>query len=432
MGVTLRFHRGAWWIFIRHHNKRTSKRIGTDKTAALRIKKEMEERLARTDLHLPGLSEPGMTVKQYGELWLAGAGAGLKASTRRFYTEKLTNHIYPELGTHPIAKVTRAEVKRLIDRLTGKKLGPKTITGVIRTLSTMLSEAVEDGRLPANPALRPGRLRRRFRDPNAPKLQTIDPYTRTEAEILVDTAATHYPEWQPFLLCALRTGMRLGELRALQWGSIDWRQRFIRVERNFVEGAFTTPKNGTFRNVDMSLQLRTALRLWRRRQRASWMSRGRPLPELVFPSDVETPLDDSRVRKAIAAIVTKAELRKRKSVVHVLRHTFGSLLIQQGESLSYVRDQMGHASIQITVDVYGSMIPGGNRSAVDRLDAGASDGIPAASGDDQPIAVNARKLLKGNGEPRWNRTINPQIKSPIQPVETPNKSSNSRKRRGKP
>src|SRR4051812_13952327 len=98
MGVTLRFHRGAWWIFIRHHNKRTSKRIGTDKTAALRIKKEMEERLARTDLHLPGLSEPGMTVKQYGELWLAGAGAGLKASTRRFYTEKLTNHIYPELG----------------------------------------------------------------------------------------------------------------------------------------------------------------------------------------------------------------------------------------------------------------------------------------------------------------------------------------------
>jgi integrase len=51
-----------------------------------------------------------------------------------------------------------------------------------------------------------------------------------------------------------------------------------------------------------------------------------------------------------------------------LRHTFASLLIQQGESLVYVKEQMGHASIQITVDIYGHLVPGGNRAAVDRLD----------------------------------------------------------------
>jgi integrase len=43
-------------------------------------------------------------------------------------------------------------------------------------------------------------------------------------------------------------------------------------------------------------------------------------------------------------------------------------VIQQGESLVYVKDQMGHASIQITIDVYGHLVPGGNRAAVDRLD----------------------------------------------------------------
>lgn len=183
----------------------------------------------------------------------------------------------------------------------------------------------------------------------------------------------------PLLLCALRTGLRLGELRALEWGSLDWRQRFIRVDRNFVEGQFTTPKNGTARDVDMSLQLRAALRLWRRRQRVAWLVVGRPLPRLVFPSDVETPLDDSKIRKAILAIVKKAEVRRRRSIVHVLRHTFGSLLIQQGESLAYVKEQMGHASIQITVDVYGHLVPGGNRSAVDRLDSGATSGNPTAT-----------------------------------------------------
>jgi hypothetical protein len=53
---------------------------------------------------------------------------------------------------------------------------------------------------------------------------------------------------------------------------------------------------------------------------------------------------------------------------HWLRHTFASLLLQQGESLVYVKEQMGYSSIQITVDTYGHLVPGGNRQAVDRLD----------------------------------------------------------------
>jgi len=44
------------------------------------------------------------------------------------------------------------------------------------------------------------------------------------------------------------------------------------------------------------------------------------------------------------------------------------MLIQNGESLAYVRDQLGHASIQLTVDTYGHLVPGANRQAVDRLD----------------------------------------------------------------
>jgi integrase len=54
--------------------------------------------------------------------------------------------------------------------------------------------------------------------------------------------------------------------------------------------------------------------------------------------------------------------------IHDLRHPFASLLIQQGESLAYVKDQMGHHSIRVTVDVYGQLVPGGNKAAVDKLD----------------------------------------------------------------
>jgi len=61
-----------------------------------------------------------------------------------------------------------------------------------------------------------------------------------------------------------------------------------------------------------------------------------------------------------------------------LRHPFSSLLIQHRESLAYVKEQLGHYSIQITVDTYGHLVPGGNRQAVDRLDD-PQDTLPHAS-----------------------------------------------------
>ena len=128
----------------------------------------------------------------------------------------------------------------------------------------------------------------------------------------------------------------------------------------------------------------------------------------MFPSVTGTTLDDANIRKAVLAIVKKAEVRKRRSIVHVLRHTFGSLLIQQGESLAYVRDQMGHASIQVTVDIYGHLVPGGNRAAVDRLDSerpAASQAHPATDlrHNDMPLSPFDSLVSRGGIEPPTRR-----------------------------
>jgi integrase len=61
----------------------------------------------------------------------------------------------------------------------------------------------------------------------------------------------------------------------------------------------------------------------------------------------------------------RAKLRRIR--FHDLRHTFASLLIQNGESLAYIKDQLGPSSIKMTVDVYGHLVPGANREAVNRL-----------------------------------------------------------------
>src|SRR5262245_17333895 len=79
-----------------------------------------------------------------------------------------------------------------------------------------------------------------------------------------------------------------------------------------------------------------------------------------------TQLDPSNLRKMFNRLLTAAKLRRVR--FHDLRHTFASLLIQQGEGLAYIRDQLGHSSIKVTVDIYGHLVPGGNRQAVDKLD----------------------------------------------------------------
>lgn len=73
--------------------------------------------------------------------------------------------------------------------------------------------------------------------------------------------------------------------------------------------------------------------------------------------------------------------------IHDLRHTFASLLIQQGESLAYIKEQMGHHSIKMTVDTYGHLVPGGNKAAVDRLDTLeiTTKRNPDATGTETPV-----------------------------------------------
>ena len=269
----------------------------------------------------------------------------------------------------------------------------------------MLSQAVEADKVPANPALRMGRHLRRGDEPKT----VIQPLTRDEAAHLVATARDHFLRWHPWALCALRTGLRLGELLAIQWGDIDWQGRF--VQRNLVRGVLTSPKSHQRRRVDMSGQLFETLLAWRRLQRKRWIKKGKPMPPWVFASLEGTALEERNVRHVFTRILQKAELRQIR--IHDLRHTFASLLLQQGESIVYVKEQLGHASIQITVDTYGHLIPGANRAAVDRL-----DDVPARppATPAQPEAVSAdqrerRKLFGMSGEPRRNRTYNPQIKS---------------------
>ena len=405
MGVKIRFHKGAWWLFIHHRSRRRAKKIG-DRQTAVRTAQQVREAIIAGDLQITP-KPPSETLRTYAHAWLRGLESNLKASTVTFYGENLKRHVLPLLGDRPLASITRADGRELIAVCRQKGLRLNTVKGIARTLSTLLSQAVEDDKLPAHPCLRMGRYLRRGDEPKS----IVQPLTREEAAHLVTTAATEYPRWHPWILCALRTGMRAGELLALQWRDLDWHGGFILVQRNQVKGLITSPKSHQRRRVDMSSQLAATLLAWRRLQRERCLEKGAAVPEWVFASLDGNVLEERNVRTMFARLLEKAGLRHIR--IHDLRHTFASLLLQQGESVVYVKEQLGHASIQITVDTYGHLIPGANRAAVDGLDdAPAHPNATQAQPQPQIARVDDdAKSFVERSEPRWNRTINPQIKS---------------------
>ena len=99
--------------------------------------------------------------------------------------------------------------------------------------------------------------------------------------------------------------------------------------------------------------------------------RASELPPWVFLSEAGTPLDESNVRKVMTRSLKNARLPLHFTL-HCLRHTYASLMLQQGEAVAYIQRQLGHSSIQLTVDTYGKWLPIGNQGAVDRLDSSMS------------------------------------------------------------
>jgi integrase len=257
----------------------------------------------------------------------------------------------------------------------------------------LLSQAVEDERLPANPALRMGKYLRRGDVPEQP----IQALTGAEVAHLVGIAERHFLRWYPWVLCALRTGLRLGELLALQWGDIDWNGRFVVVQRNIVRGLLTSPKFHQRRRVDITPQLATALLVWRRVQRTRWLKKGQSMPPWVFPSLEGTALEVRNVRHVFSRLLEKAELRQIR--IHDLRHTYATLLLQAGAPITYVSQQLGHRDASITLRVYAHWLPDASRREADRLDTlqpPATPAQPEAVSDDQVIRA---KSFGMNGDP---------------------------------
>jgi integrase len=271
----------------------------------------------------------------------------MKESSAESCRSRARLHVVPFFGQMRLDAITLPHVREFMKALLAKQLSPKTVLNVMVVLKEMLKHAVQWGYLDASPA--------QYAERPRGEEQEMQILTPPEIRRLLDAADEPVCT---LILCAVLTGMRRGELLGLQWEDVDLEGHRIFVRRALWRGKFVTPKSRrSRRTIDLAPTLRAALaRLPSRFQGG-----------LVFCNEDGSPIDpDNFAHRDWARVLRRAELRRMR--FHDLRHTYASLLIAQGAHPKYIQAQLGHASIQTTLDRYGHLMPDAHAAEARKLD----------------------------------------------------------------
>ena len=195
-----------------------------------------------------------------------------------------------------------------------------------------------------------------------------DPYTWEERAAVEQVFKNHFPRFYPLVLTGFRTGLRIGELLALQWPIVSFDTKLISVKRNISRGRRTTPKSrSSIRDVRMTSLLVQVLEAHRETLEKEAVSKKGKLPSWVFPNRLGRRLNYGNFMDRVwNKAMEKTELRRRTP--HDMRHTYATLRLLRGHSLSEVSKEMGHGSVEITFRTYFKWLPKESHSNIDELD----------------------------------------------------------------
>ena len=296
--------------------------------------------------------------------------AQLKPSTLRMYKRYIHNDVVPAFGTKILLKdLRRPHVAGLIKGLQDSGRGAVTIKRIHATLSSALTDAVQDGLLAENVA-----AGARLPKIDKSKVKVWEP---GDAGSFLDAVSEH--RLGALFEVAVLTGMRRGELCGLRWQDVDLpgRRLFVRVQlvqvgKEIIEGTIKTDA-GQDRVVALSDRAVAALISWKIQQdqdRQKW-DEAYTRCERVFTYEDGRQLRPGYVSKLFELTVKKLGLPMMR--LHDLRHLHASLMLASGQDLAIVSKSMGHSNSQITRDLYAHMVGDAARNAVE----GAAALLPA-------------------------------------------------------
>lgn len=300
-----------------------------------------------------------------------------KMKSSSYYTKlrTLKNLVFPYIGERQIKSLTKTDVQKVIDALTKKgnsyssiKKAYEAINGCTRyyrTLKEIRFYPCEGVELPSN--LEKDEADYRFLTKPQRKLVEEEAYKRYGNGALIY-------RYGPAIVLLMYTGMRFGELMALTWADVDFEEGGIRVNKNSVyvdadgehryfDGEKLKTKCSR-RLIPMSRKAREAL-LTIRENYGSYDD-----DDLVIKTkNGEHPVPGS-MNKTFRTILRNTNIIKPNEYrgVHMLRHTFATMLFENGCEIKIASELLGHSNTKVTENIYVHTIQEQKIKAIKNID----------------------------------------------------------------
>ena len=315
----------------------------------------------------------GMTFGAWVDHWYQNeCKPAISPKTQTDYENRIYQHIIPELGQIPLAKLTAGDLQQFYIRLkqNGRLLqperyGPGLSDRMVKTCHvtcrTALDKAVAQGLLLKNPAAA-------CKAP-APHPKEMRVLTQEEMQRLLIQAKEN--GCYELLLLELTTGLRRGELLALQWDDLDFQTGELRVQRQVqrVRGELTVtqPKTrSSSRSIILPPPILDILKSCRQHTGSRWM--------FPSPRKEDSPRDPAAVRKKLSTILDRAGCKHVR--FHDLRHTFATNALEHGMDVKTLSAIIGHVSSATTLNVYAHVTDGMRQSAAAKIDCAIAKAEP--------------------------------------------------------
>jgi len=346
--------RGRYVIdYYDNQGKRQRKTLkkGSTKKKAKEILRDIEDQLSK-GLYIPDSKIP--IFSKAAKDWLEYKKPNLRDSTWSVYEGHTKNH-FNDLDDLKINRITIAKIEQWISDRQNEGMNILTLRKILVTLGQIMAYAVRHRYISYNPA----------RDAEKPKGQgntkkkKIRVLTPTEINAFLEAESDM--KYKTLFRLAIFSGARQGELLGLKWSDIDWENNQIHIQRTFNNNAWYDTKTETSnRKIDLGPAMMTELKKWKLACPKSKLG-------LIFPNGAGNPINHNNlVNRHFSPALEAAKLPKIR--FHDLRHTYASLLIEQGENIKYIQSQLGHSSPSVTLNVYAHLMKPTNQAAAIRLE----------------------------------------------------------------
>ena len=361
--------RGSVWNFVAMVNgKRIKKALSSSITEARRLRdKYLEEIRFNGDIQRTVPEAGGLLLGEVVAMWAKKKVKRVKASSWRDYRSIMNHHLLPKFGNIPIKDITFDDVEDFVD---GLSCGNKRKNNILVPMRSVFEYASKRGIVDTNIMLYVDNLKPE--DPN------IRPLTIGEVMDFLEYVPPHY---KPFFEVAFFTGMRFGEMAGLKWRNIDFDRGVIRVIETRVYGEEGPPKTKkSKRDIDILQPTYDALM---RQKEITGKSK------YVFLDMNYKPLIPDHVRNVIWTPALEMAKIEYRPMLHT-RHTFATMMLDAGEDIGWVQNQLGHASLQMIYTRYYSWVKKSTRSDGSAFMKGMYD---KTFGDEKPEHPQSGKLV---------------------------------------